>query len=70
MHNRNKNQNKGSLTIVNYADACRYMEQAKADAGDDVQMFYVFSFSRKDADPDPTWEEALASMGTFIKLVP
>ena len=68
MHNRNKNQNKGSLTIVNYADVCRYMEQAKADGGDDVQMCYVFS--RKDAEPDPAWEEALASMGTFIKLVP
>ena len=35
MHNKNKNQNKGSLTVVNYADVCRYMEQAKADAGDD-----------------------------------
>ena len=68
MHNSNKNQNKGSLTIVNYADVRRYMEQAKADAGDDVQMFYVFS--RKDAALDPAWEEALASMGTFIKLVP
>lgn len=68
MHNRNKNQNKGSLTVVNYADVRRYMEQVKADAGDDVQMFYVFS--RKDAAPDPAWEEALASMGTFIKLVP
>ena len=68
MHNRNKNQNKGRLTIVNYADVRRYMEQAKADAGDDVQMFYVFS--RKDVAPDPAWEEALASMGTFIKLVP
>ena len=68
MHNKNKNQNKESLTIVNYADVRRYMEQAKADGGDDVQMFYVFS--RKDAEPDPAWEEALASMGTFIKLVP
>ena len=68
MHNKNKNRNKGSLTVVNYADVCRYMEQAKADAGDDVQMFYVFS--RKGAEPDPAWEEALASMGTFIKLVP
>ena len=29
---KNKNQNKGTLTIVNYADVCRYMEQAKADA--------------------------------------
>ena len=66
MHNKNKK--KGSLTIVNYADVRRYMEQAKADAGDDVQMFYVFS--RKDAEPDPALEEALASMGTFIKLVP
>ena len=68
MHNKNKNQNKESLTVVNYADVRRYMEQAKADAGDDVQMFYVFS--RKDASPDPALEEALASMGTFIKLVP
>ena len=68
MHNKNKSQNKGTLTIVNYADVCRYMEQAKADAGDDVQMFYVFS--RKDAEPDPALEEALASMGTFIKLAP
>ena len=68
MHNRNINHYFCSLTVVNYADVCRYMEQAKADAGDDVQMFYVFS--RKDAEPDPAWEEALASMGTFIKLVP
>ena len=68
MHHKTKNQNKGTLTSINYADVRRYMEQAKADAGDDVQMLYVFS--RKDAAPDPAWEEALASMGTFIKLVP
>ena len=68
MHNKSKNQNKGSLTVVNYADVCRYMEQAKADAGDDVQMFYVFS--RKDAAHDPALEEALDSMGTFIKPAP
>ena len=68
MHNRTQDQNKGRLTSANYADVRRDMDQAKADAGDDVQMFYVFS--RKDAAPDPAWEEALASMGTFIKLVP
>ena len=68
---KNTNENKGNLEIVNFADARRRMEQAEAESretGDDVQVFCVLS--RKDAEPDPELEEALSSLGTFLRPTP